>query len=79
MQPITPPTDLLTLESLPFDTQKKVALNLPYETISSLCTVSKKLKKSVMIFTFGKIILKSKSQLILMFPRGLVLGGIRIK
>ncbi len=45
MQPITPPTDLLTLESLPFDTQKKIALNLPYETISSLCTTSKKLKR----------------------------------
>ena len=45
MEPVTPPIDLLTLESLPFDTQKKVALNLPYETVLTLCTTSKKLKR----------------------------------
>ena len=45
MEPINPPVDLLTLESLPFDTQKKVALNLPYGTVISLCMTSKKLNK----------------------------------
>ena len=43
MEAITPPTDPLTLETLPSDIQKKMALNLPYETIISLCTISKRL------------------------------------
>ena len=43
MEPVTPPTDLISLEKLPFDTRKKIALNLPYEALSSLCSTSKKL------------------------------------
>ena len=42
---LKPSVDLLTLESLPLDTQKKIALNLPYETVISLCTTSKGLTR----------------------------------
>lgn len=43
MEEVVPPTDLLTLENLPFDAQKQLALDLPYESVISLCTSSKKL------------------------------------
>ena len=45
MKSVSPPTDLLALENLPLDTQKKIALNLPYETIISFCKVSRKLSR----------------------------------
>jgi hypothetical protein len=37
--------DRVNLESVPLDTLKKIALNLPYETVISFCKVSKKLKR----------------------------------
>ena len=40
MEEVGPPTDLLTLETLPFDLQKKLALGLPIETVIPFCNIS---------------------------------------
>ena len=45
IEEITPPVDLLTPESLPFDVQKQIALNLQPKTFISFCRTSKKLKR----------------------------------
>ena len=59
MEPVSPPTDSVKLENLPFDTQKKIALNLPYEVISSFCMVSKKLNRVCNDIYFWKDYLKT--------------------
>ena len=45
MEEISPPIDLLKLESLPFDLQRKLALELSPQTLFSFCKTSKKLKR----------------------------------
>lgn len=57
---VAPPTELSTLESLPLDTQKKIALDLPYETVISFCKVSRKLKRVCNDIYFWKDYLKIK-------------------
>jgi hypothetical protein len=62
--------NLVTLENLPFDIQKKIALNLPYETISSLFTVSKKLNGISKDIYFWKDYLKIQVPVNINIPPG---------
>ena len=70
MEPISPPTDLLTLENLPSDIQKKMALNLPYETIISLCKTSNKLNKICKDVYFWKEYIKIQVPININIPLG---------
>jgi Leucine-rich repeat (LRR) protein len=79
MENITPPTDLLTLESLPFDAQKKVALNLPYETVISFCKVSKKLKRICDDIYFWKDYLRIQVPVNINVPSGASIGWYKDK
>ena len=45
LENITPPIDLYNLNKLPFDLQKKTALNLSLKEIGSLCKSSKGLNE----------------------------------
>jgi len=67
---LKPSVDLLTLESLPLDTQKKVALNLPYETVISFCKVSKKLKRICDDVYFWRDYLKTNIPVNINVPSG---------
>ena len=55
METVTPPTDISQINKLPFDIQRKLALNLDYEDIINLCRTNRNFSIYVKIHTFGEI------------------------
>ena len=70
MKPVSPPIDLLTLETLPFDVWKKIVLNLPYETVISFCKVSRRLNKVCNDIYFWKDYFKIQVSVNINVPSG---------